>query len=123
MGYSDTTKGNKLYDKVNKKFLFAKNVIFLECSKSDDAVERQIDHLDRFIRGKPYIEENYEIPNLEGGRISILDHSLESTPLVPEEQTPPLAISSNSLVPASVSRLDDVVEGLGQLSLGGSCCH
>ena len=82
LGYLDTTKGYKLYDEVNKKFLFSRDVIFLECSKDELTIEQQLDHLDRFTYGKQYIEANYEIPNIEGG-ILILDPSLESTPLVP----------------------------------------
>ena len=52
MGYSNTSKGYRLYDKVNKKFLVSRDVIFLESSKADNVVERKLDRLDRFTHAK-----------------------------------------------------------------------
>lgn len=56
LGYLDTIKSCKLYDKVHKKFLFARDAIFLECLKIDIIIKRQLDHLDNFNFGKHYIE-------------------------------------------------------------------
>jgi len=74
--------GYKLFDKVNKRFIFARDIIFLEYSKSDLTTEWKLNHLDRFTHGKHFSEHDYEIPNVEGG-IPILDQSLEYTTLVP----------------------------------------
>ena len=40
LGYSNTSKGYRLYDEANKKFVIARDVIFLESSESDKVVER-----------------------------------------------------------------------------------
>jgi len=48
LGYSNTTKGYRLYDETNKKFILSIDMIFLESTKEEETVERQIDHLDRF---------------------------------------------------------------------------
>ena len=82
LGQSDTTKGYRLYHEVKQKFLFARDVIFLEYSKSDLTIEQQLDQLDSFTHGNHFFETDYKIPNLEGG-ILILDQTLESIPLVP----------------------------------------
>jgi hypothetical protein len=60
-----------------RKFILSRDVIFLESSKKDETVERQLDHLDRFTCVKTYHEFDDEIPHLEGG-IPILGQSLES---------------------------------------------
>jgi hypothetical protein len=52
LGYSNTTKGYHLYNETKKKFILSRDVIFLESSKNDIIVERQLDHLDRFTRVK-----------------------------------------------------------------------
>jgi hypothetical protein len=48
LGYTNITKAYCPYDKVNKKFILSRDVIFLESSKNDKIVERQLDHLNRF---------------------------------------------------------------------------
>jgi hypothetical protein len=77
LGYSNTTKGYRLYNETNKKFILSRDVIFLESSKNDKTVERKLDHLDIFTRVNTYHESDYEIPHLEGG-IPILDQSMET---------------------------------------------
>jgi len=67
LGYSKTTKGYKLFKKVNKKFLFARDAMFLEISKGDNVVEQKLEHLDQFTYEKHYFEVDYEIINIEGG--------------------------------------------------------
>jgi transposase InsO family protein/adenylate kinase family enzyme len=112
LGYSNTTKGYRLYDETNKKFILSRDVIFLESTKKDEIVERQLDHLDRFTRVKTYHEFDDEIPHLEGG-IPILGQSLESpfeAPSSPHEEVP--ATSSEPEV-----QLDDVIERIEKLRL------
>jgi hypothetical protein len=77
LGYSNTTKEYRLYDETNKKFILSRDVIFLESSKKDETIEREIYHLYRFTRVNKYDELDDEIPQLEGG-IHILGQSLES---------------------------------------------
>jgi hypothetical protein len=50
---------------------------FIESTKKDENVERQLDHLDRFTHVKTYDEFDDDIPHLEGG-IPIFGQSLES---------------------------------------------
>ena len=76
LGYSNTSKGYRLYDETNKKFVIARDVIFLESSKSDKVVERQLDRLDRFTHAKSFQEFDSQIPHLEG-RIPILNQTVE----------------------------------------------
>ena len=71
-----TSKEYHLYDEVNKKFIISRDVIFLEYSKTNNVVERQLDHLDRFRHAKYFQEFDNEIPHLKGG-IHILDQSVE----------------------------------------------
>ena len=52
LGYSNTSKGYRLYDEVNNKFVVFIDVMFLESSKTGDVVERKLDHLDRFTHAK-----------------------------------------------------------------------
>ena len=52
LGYSNTSKAYCLDDEVNKKFVVSRGVIFLESSKIDNVVERQLDRLDRFTKKK-----------------------------------------------------------------------
>jgi len=99
LGYVDTNKGYRLHDEVNKKFLFARDVTFMECSKSDLTIEQLLDHLDRLTCGKHFFEIDYEIPNMEGG-IPILDQSFESMPLVPILEVLDLAIAPVLVVQA-----------------------
>jgi hypothetical protein len=63
--YSNTTKGYRLYDETNKKFILSRDVIFLESTKKDKIVERHLDHLDRFSHVNTYHEFNDEIPHIE----------------------------------------------------------
>jgi hypothetical protein len=111
LGYSNITKAYHLYDEVNTKFILSKDVIFLESSKNEKIVERQLDHLDKFIHVKTYHEFDDEIPQLEGG-IPILDQSLES-PF--EEPSPPHEVLATSL--ELEVHLDDVIERIERLSL------
>jgi hypothetical protein len=110
--YSNTTKAYHLYDEVNEKFILPRDVIFLESSKNDKTVEKQLNHLDRFTNVKTYQKYDDEIPHLEWG-ISIMDQSLESSfeaPSSPHEEF--LATSSKSEV-----HLDDVIERIEKLNL------
>ena len=56
LGYSNISKAYHLYDEVNKKFVVSRDVIFLESSKTDNVVERQLDCLDRFTNTKSFQE-------------------------------------------------------------------
>jgi hypothetical protein len=47
LGYSNTIKAYRLYDKVNKRFILSRYVIYLESTKNDKTVEWQLDHFDR----------------------------------------------------------------------------
>jgi hypothetical protein len=67
VGYSNTTKGYHIYDETNNKFILSIDVIFLESTKKDKIVERQLDHLDRFTHVKTCHEFDDEIPHIEGG--------------------------------------------------------
>lgn len=93
LGYSNTSKAYHLYDEVNKKLILSRDVIFLESSKIDNIIERQLDHLDRFSHVKKFQEFNKEIPHLEGG-IPVLDQSMES-PF--EALSPPHEVPTTSL--------------------------
>ena len=73
LGYSNTSKAYHLYDEINKKFILSRNVIFLESSKDDKIVERQLDHLDRFTHWETYSKCDNEIPHLEGGSLSSIN--------------------------------------------------
>ena len=84
LGYSNTSKAYCLYDEVNKKFVVSRDVIFLESSKTNNVVERQLDRLDRFTKAKSFQEFDNHIPHLEGG-IPILDQHVESSS---EEHSP-----------------------------------
>ena len=52
LGYSNTSKAYRLYDEVNKKIVVSRDVIFLESSKTDNVLERQLNRLDRFANAK-----------------------------------------------------------------------
>ena len=89
-------------------------MIFLESTKKEENVERQLDHLEKFTRVKTYHEFDDEIPYLEGG-IPILGQSMEyplffEAPYSPHEE-----------VPTTLSKLevhlDDVIERIEKLSL------
>ena len=90
LGYSNTYKAYRLYDEVNKKFIVSRDVIFLESSKDDNVVERQLDRLDRFANAKSFQEFDIQIPHLEGGFLYwinlwnlLLKHSLSRMKLQP----------------------------------------
>ena len=99
MGYSNTSKGYRLYDEANKKFVIARDVIFLESSKSDKVVERQLDCLDRFTHAKSFQEFDNQIPHLEGG-IPILNQTMESCPeaLSPPHEEPTIDDTLNNVI-------------------------
>jgi hypothetical protein len=87
-------------------------VIFLESTKKEEIVERNLDHLDTFTCVKTYHEFDDEIPHLEVG-IFILGQSLESpyeSSSSPHEEVP--ATSSEPKV-----QLDDVIEKIEKLRL------
>ena len=107
LGYSNTSKGYRLYDEANKKFVIARDVIFLESSKSDKVVERQLDRLDRFTHAKSFQEFDNVIPHLEGG-IPILNQTVES---YPEALSPPHEETTTD------DTLDDVIDRIGRLNL------
>ena len=48
----------------NKKFILSIDVIFLESTKKDETVERQLDHLDRFTHVNTYHEFDDEIAHI-----------------------------------------------------------
>ena len=48
LGYSNTTKAYHIYDKVNKKFVLSRGVIFLDMNKNDKSIEMNLDRLDKF---------------------------------------------------------------------------
>ena len=73
-----TSKAYHLYDEVNKKFIISTDVIFLELSKTNNIVERELDCLDIFGHAKYFQEFDNEIPHLEG-EIPIMDQSVESS--------------------------------------------
>ena len=88
LGVLNTSKDNRMYDQVNKKFILSRDVIFLESSKDDNIVEWKLDHLDKFSHRKTYYECDNEILHFEGG-IPIMDQSLEypyEEPSPPHEQ-------------------------------------
>ena len=94
MGYSNTSKAYHLYDEVNKKFVVSRDVIFLELSKTDNVVERQLDLLDRFAKAKSFQEFDNQIPHLEGG-IPILDQHVESSY---EEHSPRMKLQQQMML-------------------------
>jgi len=107
LGYSNTSKAYRLYDEVNKIFVVSRDVIFLESSKNDNVVERQLDCFDRFTNAKSFQEFDSQIPHLEGG-IPILDQPVES--------------SSKALSPlhetlTTDDTLSDVIDIIGRLNL------
>jgi len=107
LGYSNTSKAYRLYDEVNKKFVVSRDVIFLESSKSNNVVERQLDRLDRFTKTKSFQEFDNQIPHLEGG-IPILDQHVESSS---EEHSPPNETSITD------DALSDVIDRIRRLNL------
>eukprot|EP00253_Pinus_taeda_P023640 PITA_23640 len=107
LGYSNTSKAYRLYDEVNKKFVVSRDVIFLESSKFDNVVERQVDRLDRFAKAKSFQEFDNQIPHLEGG-IPILDQHVESSS---EEYSP------STETPTTDDDLSDVIDRIGRLNL------
>jgi len=102
--YSNTSKAYRLYDEVNKKFVVSKDVIFLESSKTDNVVERQLDRLDRFINEKSFQEFDNQILHLESG-ILILDQPIESSS---EALSPPHE------TPITYDTLSDVIDRVGR---------
>ena len=107
MGYSNTSKGYRLYEEVNKKFVIARYVIFLESSKTDNVVERQLDRLDRFTHAKYFQEFDNQIPHLERG-IPILNQTVES---FPEALSPPHEEKTTD------NTLNDVIDRIERLNL------
>jgi len=109
LGYSNTSKSYRLYDEGNKKFIISRDVNFLESSKTNNVVERQLDRLDRFKNEKSFQEFDNEIPHLEGG-IPILDQFVESSSktLSPPHETP---------TTDQEDTLSHVIERIGRLNL------
>eukprot|EP00253_Pinus_taeda_P007878 PITA_07878 len=106
LGYSNTSKAYCLYDEFNEKFIVSRDVIFLESSKTDNVVERQLDRLDRFANEKSFQEFDNQIPHLEGG-IPILDQHVESSS---EEFSPPHE------TPTTDDSLSDVIDRIRRLN-------
>ena len=99
-----------MYDEVNKKFVISRDVIFLETNKNDQSIERQLNHLESYPRPKTYSENEYEIPNLEGG-IPILNQPLEfpyEAPTPVHEEVPATSLEQEV-------QLDDVIERIERL--------
>ena len=107
LGYSNTSKGYRLYDEVNKNFVVSSDVIFLESSKTDDVVEQKLDRLDRFTHEKSFQEFYNQSPHLEGG-IPILNHYVESSSK---------ALSPPHEEPTTDDTLNDVIDRIGRLNL------
>ena len=107
LGYSNTSKAYRLYDEVNKNFVVSRDVIFLESSKTDNLVERQLDCLDRFANAKSFQEFDNQIPHLEGG-IPKLDQPVESS----SEEHSPLHET-----PTIDDALSDVIDRTRRLNL------
>ena len=107
LGYSNTSKGHRLYDEVNMKFVVSRDVIFLESSKTNNVVEQQLDRLDRFTHEKYFQQFDNQIPHLEG-RIPILNQSMES---FSEALSPPHE------EPTTDDTLNDVIDRIGRLNL------
>ena len=111
MEYSNTSKAYHLYDELNKKFILFRDVIFLESSKIDNVVKRQLDIVDRFSHAKTFQGFDHEIRHIEGG-IHLLDQSVES---------PSKLLSSPHEVPTTSLdqeyTLSDVIERIGGLDL------
>jgi hypothetical protein len=112
LGYSNTTKGYRLYNETNKKFILSRDVIFLESSKKDETIERQLDHLDGFTRVKTYHECDDDIPHLEAG-FPISGQSMECSFEAPSSLHEEVPITS--LEPEV--HLDDVIERIEKLRL------
>eukprot|EP00253_Pinus_taeda_P019225 PITA_19225 len=107
LGYSNISKAYRLYDEVNKIFVVFRDIIFLESSKTDNVVERQLDRLDRLANAKSFQEFDNQIPHLEGG-IPILDQHVES---FSEEH------SLLHETPTMDDTLSDVIDRIGRLIL------
>ena len=82
-------------------------MIFLESSKTDNVVERQLDLLDGFRNAKYFQEFDNEIPHVEGG-IPILDQYVESSSE---------ALSHPHEAPTTNDTLSDVINTIGRLNL------
>ena len=74
--HTNTSKGYRLYDEINKKFVVSRDGIFLGYSKTHDVVERKLDRLYRFTHANSFQEFDNRIPHIEGG-IPILNKSME----------------------------------------------
>ena len=105
--YSNTSKGYRLYDEDNKRFVVARDVIFLESSKTDSVLERKLDRLDRFTHENSFQEFDNHAPHLEGG-IPILNQSMES---FSEALSPPHE------KPTTDDTLNDVIDRIDKLNL------
>jgi DNA gyrase/topoisomerase IV subunit B len=114
LGYSNTIKGYHLYDVENNKFILSRDVIFLESSKNEKNIERQLYYLDKFISVKRYNEFDNEIPHIEGG-IHILGQSMESPFYFEAPSSPHEEVPSTSSEPEV--HLDDVIERIQKLIL------
>eukprot|EP00253_Pinus_taeda_P002943 PITA_02943 len=106
LAYLNTSKAYALYDELNNKFIISRDVIFLESSKIDNVVERQLDCLDRFRHAKYFQEFDNELPHLEGG-IPILDQFVEyySKALSPPHEAPTIDDILSDVID-KISRLD-----------------
>ena len=107
--YSNTSKAYRLYDEDNMKFIFSRDVIFLEFEKDALIIDKQLAHLDRFLSKKIYHEMDNELLNLEGG-IPVLIQFLEF---------PSIATSPSNAQVDETERdiVDDIVNGIDKLSL------
>ena len=82
---------------------------FLESSKTDNVIKKQLDFLDRFGHAKYFQQFDNKIPHLEGG-IPSLDQSVESPSktLAPPHESP---------TTDQEDTLSDVIQRIGRLNL------
>lgn len=73
LGYSNTSKAYRLWDEEKKKFILSRDVVFPESGQDTSTVDRQFNHLEKFMSKKFFYEYDNNLPHPEGG-IPILDY-------------------------------------------------
>ena len=99
-----TFKAYRLYGEENKKFIFSRDVIFLENDKDSLTIDTQLNQIENFVPQKFYYESDNILPHLEGG-IPILDQFVEFPFLNDEKLVDDdnFIVTVEELVDASVS--------------------